>query len=90
MAKQSKRKPERTSPLLMVLVLILAGVPSAICWFFFFGIYGALGFAVFLAGLTTLSGLLAKRYRSKEPDSRIDRTINNANDDPREMARWVP
>ena len=90
MPSRAKRKPERISPLLMVLVLALVVIPLTICRFFFFGIYRAIGCASCLGVLIVFSRFWARRHHPSEIDSSIDKAINKANDDPRKMARWVP
>lgn len=90
MKEEETPKPDRISQLVMALVLVIVAIPSAVCWVFFFGVYGALAFAVFFAAVMILIRFLTRRRRPGEMDSRLDKAINKSNDDPRTMARWIP
>jgi hypothetical protein len=90
MKKEAPPKPEHISPLLMALILVIVVIPSAVCWYFFFGLFAALAFAVFFGGLFALFRFITRKYRLGEVESRLDNAINKSNDDPRTMARWIP
>jgi hypothetical protein len=73
----------------MAIVLVMAAIPCAICWFFFFGLYGALGFAIFEGAFIILVRFLVRKYRP-EKAGRLDKAMGKPGDDPRQMARFVP
>jgi len=80
----------RANPVLMCVVLLMAAIPIAVCWIFFFGkLYGTVAFLILMALL-----LFGSRHWRRLSDARRSRLVDNLSgnppsDDPRQMARWM-
>jgi heme O synthase-like polyprenyltransferase len=84
-------KPNRISKILLGIIVIMAGVPSLLCWMFFYGkVYGILGYVINFAFVAIVWRFHRKRRIKAERMHQIDKAMGKPSDDPRQMARWIP
>ena len=84
------KSADRPNPALMWVVLLMAAIPSAICWVFFFGkLYGTLALLLFFV-LVLFRYRVWRRLNEAKRAGLVDKlTGNPPSDDPRQMARWM-